>query len=107
MLEVKNSVENLACSLASYVDLLLAKRTKMQVVDSSQEVVRNISQNLTVRFTGVCAMPPTFLGPVCEAIVAAGSDVLLEVEHYSQMIDAEGMSGCRRSNKVCKYRLCM
>ena len=35
-------MENLACSLASYADLL-AKRTKMQVVHSSQEVVRNIS----------------------------------------------------------------
>ena len=34
---------------------------------------------LTVRFTGVCAMPPTFLGPVCETIVAAGPDVPLEV----------------------------
>ena len=78
-LDVKSSVENLARSLASYADLLLAKRMKMQVVHSSQEVVRNISQNLTVRFTGVCAMPPTFLAPVSEAILAAGPDVPLEV----------------------------
>ena len=78
-LEMKHSVENLARSLASYADLLLAKRMKMQVVHSSQEVVRNISKNLTVRFTGVRAMPPSFLGPVCEAIVAAGPDVPLEV----------------------------
>ena len=78
-LDVKSLVENLARSLASYADLLLAKRMKMQVVHSSQEVVRNISQNLTVRFTGVRAMPPTFLAPVCEAIVAAGPDVPQEV----------------------------
>ena len=51
----------------------------MQVVHSSQEVVRNISQNSTVRFTGVRAMPPTLLAPVCEGIVAAGPDVPLEV----------------------------
>ena len=35
-------MENLARSLASYADLL-AKRMKMQVVHSSQEVVQNIS----------------------------------------------------------------
>ena len=74
-LEVKSSVENLAHSLASYADLLLAKRMKMQVVHSSQEVVQNIRQNLTVQFTDVRVMPPMFLGPVCEAVVAAGPDV--------------------------------
>ena len=51
----------------------------MQVVQSSQEVVRNISKNLTVQFTGVRTIPPTFLAPVCEAIIAAGPHVPLEV----------------------------
>ena len=51
-------VENLTCSLVSYAELLLAKKMKMQVVYSSQEVVQNISQNLTVWFIGVHAMPP-------------------------------------------------
>ena len=47
-LEVKQDAEQLAHSLASYDDILLAKRARMGDIHSLTEVVRQMSKNLTV-----------------------------------------------------------
>ena len=78
-MELKSVVETLARSLASYSEHLLVKRSKMLAIHSSEEVVRNIGDNLTVRFTGVRACPPPFLSPVCKAIGETGSNIPLEL----------------------------
>ena len=65
---MKNDVEQLAHSLESYADLLLAKRARMEVVHSSTEVVRQISENLTVSYTERHVLPPTFLSPISNAL---------------------------------------
>ena len=67
-LPMKNDVEQLARSFASYADLLLAKRSRMEVVHSSTEVVRQISENLTVSYTERRVLPPTFLSPISDAL---------------------------------------
>ena len=65
---MKNNVEQLARSFASHADLLLAKRARMEVVDSSTEVVTHISENLTVSYAKRCALPPTSLSPISDAL---------------------------------------
>ncbi len=52
-IKLKASVEQLARSLASYADQLLAKRVRMQTVHDSNEAIRDIGQNLKLQFTGV------------------------------------------------------
>ena len=65
---IKNDVDQLACSFASYADLLLAKRGRMEVVHYATEVVRHISENLTVSYTKRRALPPTFLSHMSDAL---------------------------------------
>ena len=59
-LEVRNNVEQLARSLASYADLLLTKRVRMEDIHSAIEVVRTVGKNMMVSFMECCS----FLLPV-------------------------------------------
>ncbi|KAL5496676.1 hypothetical protein EMCRGX_G013014 [Ephydatia muelleri] len=65
---MKNDVEQLARSIASYADLLLDKRVRMEAIHSSTEPVRQISQNLTVMYTQSRVLAPAFLGPISELL---------------------------------------
>ena len=65
--EPKQDVKQLACSLASYADLLRAKRARMEDIHSSTEVVRQISKNLTVHFTERPVLLPPFLASISES----------------------------------------
>ena len=76
---LKNDVEQLAHSFASYADLLLEKRARMEVVHSSTEVVRHISEYLRVSYTKRRALPPTFLSPVSDAIKRLDHSTPLEL----------------------------
>ena len=78
-MELKSAVETLARSLASHSEHLLVKRSKKLAIHLSEEVVRNIGDNLAVWFTGVRAFPPAFLSPVCKVVEAAGPNIPLEL----------------------------
>ena len=78
-MELKSAVETLARSLASHSEHLLVKSSKKLAIHSSEEVVRNIGDNLAVWFTGVRAFPPAFLSPVCKVVEAAGPNIPLEL----------------------------
>ena len=67
-LPMKNDVQQLAHSFASYAYLLLAKRARMEVVHSSTEVVRRIREYLTVSYTERRVLPPTLLSPISDAL---------------------------------------
>ena len=76
---MKNDVEQLARSIASYVDLLLDKRVRMEVIHSSTEPVRQISQNLTVMYTKSRVLAPAFLGPISESLKSLGPNAQLDL----------------------------
>lgn len=77
-MHIKNDVEQLAHYLASYADLLLAKRVRMDAVHSSTEVVRQISENLTVSYTDRHAFTPLCLSPISDALESQDDDTALE-----------------------------
>ena len=78
-LEVRNNVEQLARSLASYVDLLLTKRVRMEDIHSAIEVVRTVGKNMMVSFTELCLLPPTFLLPISKALKDLDPNTPLEL----------------------------
>ena len=51
----------------------------MEAIYSSPDVVQSIGDFLTVRYTGVRAVPPPFLVSVSEAITTLGTNVPLEL----------------------------
>ena len=73
-------MEQLAWSLASYADGLLDKRIKMQNVHESTEVICNIGQNLSVRFTAVRSNPPPYLNSIYKALETAGPNKPIELD---------------------------
>lgn len=75
----KASVEQLARSLASYSDSLVAKRARIQAVHTSECSVRNIGDSLSVRFTRIHHSPPPYLAPIAKAVAAAGLNVPVEL----------------------------
>ena len=77
--EPKQDVKQLARSLASYADLLKAKRARMEDIHSSTEVVRQISENLTVHFTEHRVLLPPFLASISEALKDLGHNAPLEL----------------------------
>ena len=77
--ELRSAVQQLAQSLASYADHLVDKRIRMQAVHSAEEVVRNIGDSLSVRFTGVRHSPPPYTAPISEAVMAAGPETPVEL----------------------------
>ena len=91
---MKNDVEQLARSFVSYADLLLAKRARMEVVHSSTEVVRHISENLAVSYTEYRVLLPTFhlsVMPIRDWITS----VLWRLGSSSPLIGGEDTSGCK------------
>ena len=68
----------------------------------------SVMQNLTVRFTGVRAMPPTFLDPLCEVIVAAGPGVPLEVGALQsiQKVWVDAGDQTRSARTACACNIC-
>ncbi len=66
--QLKKDVEQLSRALASYADLLLDKRAKMQVIHSAKEVTRNIGDNLSVSYLDVCPCPSPLLSSICDAL---------------------------------------
>ena len=76
---MKNDVDQLARSLASYTDLLLDKKVRMEAIHSSTEPVRQISQNLTVMYTKSWVLTPAFLGLISESLKSLGPNVSLEL----------------------------
>ena len=79
---MKNDVEQLARSFASYEDLLLTKRARIGVVHSSTKVVRRISVNLTVSYTECCVLPPAFLSFVSEDLKTLDPSTPLELRKF-------------------------
>ena len=69
---VRNDVEQLARTFASYADLLLSKRARMEEVHSSTGAVRQIGDNISVLFTKRHILPPAFLSPIGEAVNPLG-----------------------------------
>ena len=91
---MKNDVKQLARSFASYADLLLAKRARMEVVHSSTEVVRRISENLAVSYTERRVLPPTFHLSVMPSRDWITS-LLWSLGSSSPLIGGKDMSGCK------------
>ena len=52
----------------------------MQDVHESNEVIRDIGQNLSVQFTGVRLSPPPYLDLIYQAIETAGSNQPIELD---------------------------
>ena len=77
--DMKKATETLARSLASYADLLIEKRSRMELVHNSPEVVRTIGENLTVRYTHTRVQPPSYLSPLSDAVMSAGLNVPVEI----------------------------
>ena len=84
--DLKQSIETLARSLSSYADLLVEKRSRMELIHSSPEIVRTVGKNLTVRYTQTRLQPPSYLSPLCDAVVSAGINVPVEI---GQMLPAD------------------
>lgn len=78
---MKNDVEQLARSTASYADLLLDKRVRMEAIHtcSSTEPVQQISQYLTVMYTKSRVLTPAFLGPISVSLKSLGPNAPLEL----------------------------
>ena len=76
---VRKDVEQLARMLASYADLLLSKRARMEEVHSLTEVVRQIGDNISVFFIKHRIFPPAFLFSISEAVKELDSDTPLEL----------------------------
>ena len=83
---MKQSIETLARSLASYADLLIEKRSRMELIHNSPEIVRTVGENLTVRYTHTRLQPPSYLTPLSDAVVSAGINVPVEI---GQMLPAD------------------
>ena len=79
---VRKDVEQLARTLASYADLLLSKRARMEEIHSSTEVVRQIGDNISVFFTKHRILPPAFLSSISEAIKELDFDTPLELGKF-------------------------
>lgn len=77
--ELKQSIETLAHSLMSYADLLIVKKSRMELVHKSSEIVRTVGENLTVRYTHTRVLPPAYLSPLSDAVVSAGLNVPVEI----------------------------
>ena len=60
-LPLKKDVEQLSWSLASYADLLLDKRARIQLVHHSNEITRSVAENLSVSYIDKCYQ----LSPIC------------------------------------------
>ena len=77
--EVKQSVEQLATSLATYADRLGAKRVRMESVHASEHVVRSIGDCLSLHYTGVRNSCPPYLLPVTDSVTRAGLNQPVEL----------------------------
>ena len=51
----------------------------MELVHKSPEIVRTVGENLTVRYTHACVLPPAYLSPLNDAVVSAGLNVPVEI----------------------------
>jgi len=67
-LPLKKDLEQLARSLASYADLLLDKRARIQSIHSSKEVIRNVAEHLSVSYMDVYHRPSPILSSISDAI---------------------------------------
>ena len=67
----------------------------MEVVYSSAEVVRQISESLTVSYTECCVLPPAFLSHISEAFKTLDLVPLWSLESSSLLICGEDMNGCK------------
>ena len=67
-LPLKKDVEQLSRSLASYADLLLDKRARIQFIHSSKEVTRSIGEHLSVSYIDKCHRLPLIMSPISDAI---------------------------------------
>ena len=73
-------MEQLACSLlTSYADLLATKRARMESIHSSTEVVRTISENMTVSFIERCVLPHPLISSISEALKDLNPNTPLEL----------------------------
>ncbi len=100
--DLKQSVETLARSLSSYANNLTSKNTRMEQIHQSLEVVRNIGNNSTVRYTGARVLPPTFLSQLGDAVVSAGLNVPVEICKLLHILIENGSTnGWKNSEKAC------
>ena len=67
-LPLKKDVEQLSRSLASYADLLLDKRARIQFIHSSKEVTRNIAEHLSVSYIDKYHRLSPIMSPISDAI---------------------------------------
>ena len=77
--ELKQSIETLARSSTSYADLLIVRKSRMELVHKSPEIVCTVGENLTVRYTHARVLPPAYLSPLSHAVVSAGLSVPVEI----------------------------
>ena len=66
-LPLKKDVEQLSQSLASYADLLLDKRARIQFIHSSKEVTRSIGEHLSVSYIDKYHRLPPIMSPISDA----------------------------------------
>ena len=78
-LPLKNDVEQLSRSLASYADLLLDKRAWIQLIHSLKEVTRNVTENLTVSYMDKCHRPSCVLSSISGAITQLEPNIPLDL----------------------------
>ena len=77
--ELKQSNETLAHSLMLYADHLIVKKSRMEFVHKSPEIVRTVGENLTVRYTHARVLPPAYLSPLNDAVVSADLNAPVEI----------------------------
>lgn len=63
----------------SYADLLIVKKSRMELVHKSPEIVRTVGENLTVRYTHARVLPPAYLSLLSDAVVSASLNVPVEI----------------------------
>ena len=51
----------------------------MELVHKSPEIISTVGENLTVRYTASCVLPPAYLSPLSDAVVSSGLNVPVEI----------------------------